>query len=55
MAESIITAALRIGDESRAATSRDATVEALLILAESDLPQAERFRMVAEWRELRLL
>lgn len=52
MAENVIEAALRIGHEKRRS---NAAIESLVILAESDLPQAERKRLVAEWRRLRLL
>ena len=53
MTENVIDAALRIGDEKR--TGYNLTIEALVILAESDMTQKARQKMIAEWRRLRLL
>ena len=53
MAETVIAAALRIGDEKR--NGHNITVEALIILAESDMSQQARRQMIAEWRQMRLL
>ena len=53
MTESIIDAALRIGDEKH--TGYNITIEALVILAESDMTQKARQKMIAEWRRMRLL
>jgi hypothetical protein len=53
MAENVIDAALRIEDEKR--TGYNITIEALVILAESDMTQKARQKMIAEWRRLRLL
>ena len=51
--ENVIDAALRIGDEKR--TGYNITIEALVILAESDMTQKARQKMIAEWRRMRLL
>jgi hypothetical protein len=54
MAESIINYACRVQDKRNGVTSA-ATIESLVILAESDLTQEQRRQMIAEWRRLRLL
>ena len=54
MAESIIEYACRVQDRRNGVTSA-ATIESLVALAESDLPQEQRRQQVAEWRRLRLI
>jgi hypothetical protein len=56
MPESIIDYAMRVQDRRNGVTTEpNATIESLVILAESDLPVAERRQMIAKWRELRLI
>jgi hypothetical protein len=52
MAESIIEYACRVQDKRN---GYNITIEALVILAESDMTQKARQKMIAEWRRLRLL
>ena len=52
MSESIIDYACRVQDKR---TGYNITIEALVILAESDMTQKARQKMIAEWRRLRLL
>ena len=52
--QSVITYACRAQDKLNGVTSA-ATIESLVALAESDLPQEQRRQKVAEWRRLRLL
>jgi hypothetical protein len=52
----VIDYACRVQDRRNGITPEpNANIEALVALAESDLPQAERMRQVAEWRRLKLL
>ncbi len=54
MSESIIEYACRVQDR-RNGVSSAATIESLVALAESDLPQEQRRQKVAEWRRRRLI
>jgi hypothetical protein len=53
MAENVIDYACGSGADKR--TGYNITIEALVILAESDMTQKARQKMIAEWRRLRLL
>jgi hypothetical protein len=55
MTENVIEAAIRIGDSRRRHGVTSATIERLVVVAESDLTQEQRRQMIAEWRWLRLL
>jgi hypothetical protein len=55
MTENVIEAAIRIADSRRRQGVTSATIERLVIVAESDLPQEQRRQMIAEWRRARLL
>ena len=54
MTENVIDYACRVQDKRNGVTSA-ATIESLVALAESDLPQEQRRKKVAEWRRLRLI
>ena len=52
MTENVIDYACRVQDKR---TGYNITIEALVILAESDMTQKARQKMIAEWRRMRLL
>jgi hypothetical protein len=50
--ENVIAYACRVQDKRN---GYNITIEALVILAESDMTQKARQKMIAEWRRMRLL